>query len=111
MKTTELTTAQWVTAIDELGALGCRRIAILGGEPLLRPDLGQLIERIRARRMSCVLTSNGTLVSKHIDRLRQLSTLVLSLDGPEPANDAQRAWGYLRRCRTRSWLRALPASR
>jgi MoaA/NifB/PqqE/SkfB family radical SAM enzyme len=89
----ELRTEQWLTVIDELAALGCRRVAFLGGEPLLRPDLGTLIERVRTRGMACVLTSNGTMVTKHIDRLRRVSTLVLSLDAPGPANDTVRGVG------------------
>lgn len=93
MKTAELTTDQWEAAIDELAGLGCGRVAILGGEPLLRSDVGRLIDRIRARQMSCVLTTNGTLVAKHIDRLRGLSTLVVSLDGPQEANDVVRGVG------------------
>lgn len=93
LKTPELTTDEWLTAIDELRALGCRRVGILGGEPLLRQDLGLIIERIRTRGMACVLTSNGTLVPKHIDRLRTLSTLVLSLDAPGQANDTVRGAG------------------
>jgi MoaA/NifB/PqqE/SkfB family radical SAM enzyme len=93
LKTPELTTEQWLTAIDELRDLGCRRVAFLGGEPLLRADLGLLIERVRNRGMNCVLTSNGTLVPKHIDRLRRLTTLVLSLDAPNEANDEVRGAG------------------
>ena len=43
--------------------------------------------------MACVLTSNGLLVPRRIDRLRRLDTLVLSLDAPGPANDAVRGAG------------------
>lgn len=93
LKTPELSTDQWLTVIDELAAIGCRRVGILGGEPLLRADLGAMIERIRDRGMGCVLTSNGMLVPKHIDRLRRLTTLVLSLDAPNQTNDAVRGAG------------------
>ncbi len=41
----------------------------------------------------CVLTSNGLMVPRRIEELRRLSTLVLSLDAPGPANDAQRGAG------------------
>jgi MoaA/NifB/PqqE/SkfB family radical SAM enzyme len=91
--TAELGTAQWRAVIDQLADLGCRRIAILGGEPLLRPDVGEVIGHVRARGMACVLTSNGLLVPRRVDDLRGLSTLVLSLDAPGPANDAQRGAG------------------
>src|SRR5512143_205914 len=77
MKTAELTTDEWCSTIDALAGLGCRRVAILGGEPLLRTDIGEIIARVRARGMACVLTSNGVLVPRHIERLRRLNTLIL----------------------------------
>jgi len=92
-RTRELDTAQWCKILDELAELGCQRIAFLGGEPLLRADLTELIAHGRARGMRCVLTSNGLLVPRRIDHLRGLDTLVLSLDAPGPANDAVRGDG------------------
>jgi MoaA/NifB/PqqE/SkfB family radical SAM enzyme len=92
-RTPELSTAQWRTIIAELAELGCRRLTILGGEPLLRADLGELIAYSRARGMRNVLTSNGLLVPRRIDALRGLDTLILSLDAPGPANDAVRGEG------------------
>jgi len=89
----ELTTAQWRTIFDELAELGCRRLTILGGEPLLRADLGELIAHARGNGMRCVVTSNGLLVPRRIDALRDVDTLVLSLDAPGPANDAVRGEG------------------
>jgi MoaA/NifB/PqqE/SkfB family radical SAM enzyme len=91
--TPELGTTEWRAVIDELARLGCRRVGILGGEPLLRADVGELIDHVRARGMACVLTSNGLMVPRRIEELRGLSTLVLSLDAPGPANDAQRGAG------------------
>jgi MoaA/NifB/PqqE/SkfB family radical SAM enzyme len=91
--TPELGTAEWRAVIDQLAELGCRRIGILGGEPLLRPDVGEVIDHVRARGMACVLTTNGLMVPRRIEDLRRLSTLVLSLDAPGPANDAQRGHG------------------
>ena len=93
LDTPELTLNQWLTVVDELADLGCRRITILGGEPLLRPDVPDIIARVRARGMSCVLTSDGLLVAKRIDELRSLNTLVLSLDAVGAANDAVRGTG------------------
>lgn len=93
LKTPELSTEDWFKVFDQLADLGCLRITFLGGEPLLRDDLEDLIAHVRKKGMSCVLTSNGVLVSRHIDRLNLLSTLVLSLDGTESANDTVRGAG------------------
>jgi MoaA/NifB/PqqE/SkfB family radical SAM enzyme len=92
-KVAELSTDQWLTVVDELARLGCRRVALLGGEPLLHEGAADVIARVRRQGMSCVLTSNGLLVPRHIHGLRGLDTLVLSLDAPGAANDEVRGRG------------------
>ena len=91
--TGELDTATWKRIFDEMAALGCLRIAILGGEPLLRVDLGELIAHLRGLGMGVSLTSNGVLVPRRLEALRQLSSLVFSLDAPGPGNDEVRGKG------------------
>lgn len=93
LKTPELCTDLWKSVIDQLSDLGCRRVSFLGGEPLLCTDLPELVDRVRRRGMSCVLTSNGLLVPERVQWLRQVSTLVLSLDSAGPANDEVRGEG------------------
>jgi MoaA/NifB/PqqE/SkfB family radical SAM enzyme len=93
MKNSEMTTDQWVGVIDELASLGCGRVSITGGEPLLRPDVGEVLERARQRGMSSVLCSNGLLVKRRIEEVRLADTLVLSLDGVGHANDEVRGEG------------------
>jgi len=92
-RTPELSTAQWQVIFDDLAALGCRRIALLGGEPLLRADVAELIDHARRNGLHCTLTSNGLLVPHRVEALRRLDTLVLSLDAPGAANDAVRGTG------------------
>lgn len=89
----ELDTAQWLRVVDELADLGCRRFAILGGEPLLRSDLADIIAHATRRGVACVVTSNGLLVPRRIDWLRGVKTLVLSLDAVGSANDQVRGAG------------------
>ena len=91
--TPELTTEQWRGIVDQLADLGCLRLTLLGGEPLLRADLGLLIAHARHRNMRCVVVSNGLLVPRRMELLREVDTLVLSLDAPGPANDAVRGDG------------------
>lgn len=93
LNTPELSTDQWLSIIDQLADLGCRRVGISGGEPLMRQDMPEIIARVRERGMYCTLTSNGLLVSKLIDRLSQLNGLTLSLDAVGPENDAVRGDG------------------
>ena len=92
-ETPELSTEQWLGVIDQLAELGCCRVTFLGGEPLLREDLPDLLRHARKRRLACVLSTNGVLVPNMIPVLRMLQTLVISLDAAGPANDDVRGQG------------------
>lgn len=89
----ELVTAEWLDIIDQLARLGCCRVDLTGGEPLLRPDLPEIIARIRERGMACVVASNGLLVPERKHDLAGANTLILSLDSLGPANDCVRGKG------------------
>src|SRR5687768_12031122 len=63
-------TAQMIERIDKLASLGTSVVAFSGGEPMLHPDLDELIRRIRTRGMIAGLITNGYLLSpKRIDAL------------------------------------------
>src|SRR5215468_1469526 len=56
--------------VDRLVELGTSVITISGGEPLLHPDLDQIIRRIRKNGMVAGLITNGyLLVAERIQRL------------------------------------------
>src|SRR4030081_3524810 len=56
--------------IDKLGALGTAVVTISGGEPLLHPELDDIIRRIRSDGMVAGLITNGYfLVAGRIQRL------------------------------------------
>jgi MoaA/NifB/PqqE/SkfB family radical SAM enzyme len=94
MKTsTDMTTAEINKVIKELGENGCQRISFGGGEPLLRNDIEELIDSVISNGMSCTLNSNGILVPKKIDILRNLDALAISLDGRPENHDAFRGTG------------------
>jgi MoaA/NifB/PqqE/SkfB family radical SAM enzyme len=83
--------------VDDLSEMGCKRVSLGGGEPLLRPDIGEMVDRIRQRGMDCVINSNGYLVHKKIDILRKVDALCLSLDGDEEAHEMFRGKGSFRK--------------
>ncbi|MEW5760498.1 MAG: GTP 3',8-cyclase MoaA [Candidatus Thermoplasmatota archaeon] len=62
--------------------IGIRKIKITGGEPLLREDLAELISRIRKYLEEISLTTNGTLLSKFAEELKEagLERVNISLD-------------------------------
>src|ERR1700692_1702752 len=56
--------------IDKLGELGTSAVTISGGEPLLHPELDEIIRRIRKNGMISGLITNGyLLVAERIERL------------------------------------------
>src|SRR5437667_11304370 len=56
--------------VDKLVALGTSVITISGGEPLLHPELDQVIARIRQRgRIAGMITNGYLLVADRIERL------------------------------------------
>jgi MoaA/NifB/PqqE/SkfB family radical SAM enzyme len=64
-------TGELFRRIDRLAALGTGIITLSGGEPLLHPDLDEIIRRIRARGAIATLITNGYLLSR--DRIRRLN--------------------------------------
>jgi MoaA/NifB/PqqE/SkfB family radical SAM enzyme len=73
--------------IDKLGSLGTAVVTISGGEPLLHPELDDVIGRIRANGMIAGLITNGyLLVADRIQRLNRagLEWLQISIDNVNP---------------------------
>jgi MoaA/NifB/PqqE/SkfB family radical SAM enzyme len=73
--------------IDHLASLGTSVVAFSGGEPMLHPDLDDLIRHIRHRGMMAGLITNGYfLVPKRIEELNSagLDFLQISIDNLEP---------------------------
>jgi MoaA/NifB/PqqE/SkfB family radical SAM enzyme len=73
--------------IDKLGALGTSVVTISGGEPLMHPELDDVIRRIRRNGMIAGLITNGyLLVADRIQRLNRagLEWLQISIDNVNP---------------------------
>jgi MoaA/NifB/PqqE/SkfB family radical SAM enzyme len=73
--------------VDKLAELGTSVITISGGEPLLHPELDEIIRRIRRRGMIAGLITNGYLLTvERIERLNQtgLEWLQISIDNVTP---------------------------
>src|ERR1700727_360350 len=73
--------------IDDLGRLGTSVITISGGEPLLHPDLDQIIARIRKTGAIAGMITNGyLLMPDRIERLNKagLDHMQISIDNVMP---------------------------
>jgi 12,18-didecarboxysiroheme deacetylase len=86
----ELSHEEGVRLIDDLAAFGAPVMLFSGGEPLMRPDIFELIEHAVAKKMRAVVSTNGTLITRDIaTKLKEagLSYVGISLDGLEETND------------------------
>jgi MoaA/NifB/PqqE/SkfB family radical SAM enzyme len=78
---------EMVRRIDHLARLGTSIITISGGEPLLHPDLDEIIARIRHHgRMAGMITNGYLLMPERIQRLNKagLDHLQISIDNVQP---------------------------
>ena len=62
----ELTTSEAFRVIDNMADAGLAILTFSGGEPLLRPDLYEAIERANDHGMHCTIASNGTLMTPRV---------------------------------------------
>ena len=86
--------------IDKLGALGTSVVTISGGEPLMHPELDDVIGRIRANGMIAGLITNGyLLVGERIERLNRagLEWLQISIDNVNPDDVSKKSLKVLDR--------------
>ncbi len=89
----DFTTKQLMDLIDELAFLGTKSITLGGGEPLIREDIGQIIDHIKSKGIECGMNTNGILIPQRIESVKKLDLVCVSLDGDKEANDANRGEG------------------
>jgi radical SAM protein with 4Fe4S-binding SPASM domain len=80
----ELTTSQAFKVIDNMSDAGVAVLTFSGGEPLLRSDLYEVIERANDNGMLCTIASNGTLITPKVaNRLAEVGAkrVEIGLDG------------------------------
>ncbi|MBS7254776.1 GTP 3',8-cyclase MoaA [Flavobacterium branchiicola] len=78
-----LMTADEIFAIAQTFAEnGVDKIRLTGGEPLLRKDFPEIVSKLSALGISLSITTNGILIDRHIDVLKQFKVkkINLSLD-------------------------------
>jgi len=82
-----LSVAECLNAVDECGA---PIVSIPGGEPLLHPEIDQIVEGLVARGKYIYLCTNALLLEKHLHRFQPSKCLSFSvhLDGPKEEHDA-----------------------
>lgn len=92
----ELPLDRCLSLIDEAAELGLQELHLLGGEPTLRDDLGDMIAHATRRGIDTRIITNGvTLTLDDIKRLRDvgLGELMISVDGMADSHNALRRSG------------------
>jgi len=86
----ELTTEEGFRLLEDLAHFGCPVVLFSGGEPLVRPDIFDLIAYAVRLGLRAVLSTNGTLIdhalAKELKKLG-LSYVGISLDGIGEVHD------------------------
>jgi len=81
----DLPAQEWLTFLDELGALGVMKVTLAGGEPFMREDLTALLAGIVRNRMRYSFLSNGALIddpiAAFIARTGRCEYVQVSVDG------------------------------
>jgi radical SAM protein with 4Fe4S-binding SPASM domain len=99
-RTEELSLDACLRVADELVALGCQRITLIGGEPTLYPDWHLVGRRLVELGAQVNMISNGlTWSPKHVDQAKEAGfcAVSFSLDGFEKEHDELRAPGSFER--------------
>lgn len=89
-----VSTEEMLRRIDRLASLGTTIITISGGEPLLHPELEEIVRRARQRGMIAGLITNGYLLTaKRIQQLNDagLDHLQISVDNVVPDETSKKS--------------------
>jgi len=81
--TEELSTEEIKRGLDILRELGVIEVVLSGGNPLLRDDIGEIIE-YASRFFITTVYDNGSMASEKIDDLRHADFVAVSLDSLDP---------------------------
>ena len=89
-----MNTNQIKQAIKEFSDAGTRVWNFTGGEPLLRKDIGELINYAKdCGILFITLTTNGILFKNFFKELKNLDKIFFSLDGPKEVHDNTKGKG------------------
>ncbi|MCC7380769.1 MAG: radical SAM protein [Deltaproteobacteria bacterium] len=89
-KRTEMSTEEMRQLYRQLVARNFKIAVVLGGEPLLRADLGEILRELRGH-LYVTLFTNGYLLAERVEMVESVTNLFVSLDAPDREHDQLRA--------------------
>jgi len=89
----EFTTGELLDLVDTLAEMGTRLIQFQGGEPLLRQDLPEIMDRAKQHGIMVDLVTNGILLRQSPEVAARINSACFSMDGPRELMDAYRGQG------------------
>lgn len=95
----ELDTGEALVLVDDLAQMGVRRLVVSGGEPLVRPDILEVMGHAQRQGIELGLVTNSARVEALWPSLRRLSWFLFftSVDGLPAHHDAARGEGSFAR--------------
>ena len=87
----ELSTEEMIKGLDILRKMGIMELVLSGGDPLLRDDIGEILDH-SSKHFVTTVYDNGSMAAKKIDCLRNVDFVAISIDSLDEAkNDAIKA--------------------
>ena len=86
-------TEDFKSLIDQMAGMGTKHVAFSGGEPMLHPDIGEIISHAKKRGLVTAMVTNGWFMPQKVDEIKDLDMLAISIDGGEELHDRQTGKG------------------
>jgi len=87
--TSSLSRERLDSLFEELADIGVQEILFSGGEPMMRPDFGNLVEKVSHLGMAVSFFTNGTQMNREIAEILAIAnaTVIFSIDGVSETHD------------------------
>lgn len=92
----ELSTEECLDIVNQLSDIGCKRVALIGGEVFMRDDWDIIAKQLTCHRIRTSIITNGYCMSDRlIDKLKEckIESISVSIDGTEDIHDCLRQQG------------------
>ena len=96
----ELSTEECLDVAGQLAEMGCRRVALIGGEVFMRPDWPCIVKALTDKGIRVPIVTNGFMFTEDlISKLKEakVESVAISIDGPEMVHDRYRQQGSFQR--------------